>query len=222
MNRTLMILLVLGALALPARAQQNEKSMFLKTSVLYVSENYNNDQFIYNGGKTRGWGFELGHNYAMPDAFSYITPWIGYARFVGNSRPELQSIQPVGNPAPRFDLAAWRTGVDFKWDTPIKNLRGWMGINLNFFDGNQLTAGKIWSTDTNLSAKGLNESRAKWGIRAGLDYQFTKDWSGHVQYDAGQWLSSVPPVAPSPLRPRLKGMNPMNPSWFAFSAGYHF
>ena len=88
MNRTLMSLLVLGALALPATAQQSEKSTFIKSSVLYVSEAYNNDQFVYNGGKTRGWGFELGYDYAMPDAFSFITPWIGYGRFVGNSRPE--------------------------------------------------------------------------------------------------------------------------------------
>ena len=220
MNRTLMSLLVLGAMALPATAQQSEKTMFLKTSVLYVSENYNNDQFVYNGGKTRGWGFEMGYDYAMPDAFSFITPWIGYGRFSGNSRPDLQAIQPAGIPAPRFDLTAWRTGVDFKWNTPVKNLRGWMGINLNFFDGNQLTSGKIYSSDTNLLPKPMNESRAKWGIRAGLDYQLTKDWSAHVQYDAGQWLSYN--TSGAGAKARLKAMNPMNPSWFAFSAGYHF
>lgn len=220
MNRKLMILLVLGALALPASAQQADKNWLLKGSLLHASETFNGDQFTYLGGKQRGWGFECGYDYAMPDAFSYITPWAGYARFVGNARPDLQSIQPTGVVAPRFDLAAWRMGLDFKWNTPMKGLKGWMGLNLNFFDGNQLSAGKVYSSDTNLAAKPINESRAKWGVRAGLDYQLNKDWSAHVQYDAGNWLSYNTSGAGS--KARLRAYNPMNPSWFAFSAGYHF
>jgi hypothetical protein len=207
-------------MAVPAVAQQSEKPMLLKASLLYASETYNNDQYIYNGGKTRGIGYELGYDYAMPDHFSYITPWIGYARFIGNPRPELASIQPGGAAPPRFDLTAWRAGLDFKWDTPVKNLRGWMGINLNFFDGNQLSAGKVYASDTDLTPKPVNESRAKWGVRAGLDYQFTPEWSASAQFDAGQWLSYNTSGAGS--KARLKAYNPMNPSWFALSVGYHF
>jgi hypothetical protein len=209
MNHKMITLLVLGALATTAHAQQSDKPAFFKASVLRSFA----DLTDYNGGRRNGFGFEMGYDFAMPDNFSGITPWVGFIRFNGDPRQDLAYLNPGITP-PRFDLTAWRAGLDFKWNTPVKNLKGWMGINVNYFDGNQLSAGRI-PTDTSTLAKPLAEAKAKLGMRAGLDYNITKEWSAHVQYDAGYWLAS------SRLT-RFQALNPMFPSWFSVSAGYHF
>jgi hypothetical protein len=209
MNRKLMTLLVLGTLAATAQAQQSDRPAFFKASLLRA----NGDQTVYNGGRLGGFGYELGYDYAMPDQFSFITPWIGFARWNGNPRPDLQAQNPGAVP-PRFDLTVWRGGVDFKWNTPVNNLKGWMGINFNFFDGNQLTRGAVPGM-TGTAPKPFYEGKGKLGLRTGLDYNINKLWSAHLQFDAGYWLASS-------SKPRYRALNPMNPSWWAVSVGYHF
>lgn len=209
MNRTMMTLLVLGTMASAAQAQQSEHPAFFKASLLRA----NGDQVRYNGDRTSGFGYELGYDYAMPDNFSYITPWVGFARWNGNPRPDLQTQNPGAVP-PRFDLTVWRGGLDFKWKTPVKGLKGWMGINFNFFDGNQLTPGSV-PTFTGTNPKPLYEATGKLGVRAGADYDITPRWSAHLQFDAGYWLASS-------SKARYPSINPMNPSWWAVSVGYHF
>lgn len=209
MNRKLTTLLVLGAAALAAQAQQSDRPAFFKASLLRA----NGDQVRYNGDRLPGFGYELGYDYAMGDDFSFITPWVGFARFNGNPRPDLQQYN-AGAVPPRFDLTVWRGGLDFKWKTPVQGLKWWMGLNMNFFDGNQLTPGTV-PTLSGTNPKPLYEAKAKFGMRAGVDYNFTAQWSAHLQFDAGYWLASS-------SKARFPSMNPMNPSWWALSVGYHF
>jgi hypothetical protein len=223
MKSKLMTLLVLGTLATVVQAQQSDKPFVIKASALSAFA----DAKDYLGGKTFGWGFEGGYDYAMPDNFSTITPWVGYVRFIGDPRGDFAITNADGTTAvgPIFDLAAWRVGVDLKWDTPFKGLRGWMGINLNYFDGNQRGTGKNYMTGTGtINTSPLPQMNAKWGARLGLDYMITKEFSTHFQYDFGYWMSTTKqPASPTNASfPRVKALNPMNPSWFSLSVGYHF
>ena len=224
MKSNLMTLLVLGTLATAVQAQQSDKPFVLKVSALSAFA----DAKDYLGGKTFGWGFEGAYEFAMPDNFSIVAPWVGYARFIGDPRGDFAIINPDGSAqvGPVFDLGAWRGGVDFKWNTPLQGLRGWMGINVNFFDGNQRTAGRDYKLTSGgiIPTSPLPQMGAKWGARLGLDYMITKEFSAHFQYDFGYWMSTrkIPSSPTNAAFPRVKALNPMNPSWFALSLGYHF
>jgi hypothetical protein len=215
MNKFSVSLLMIGA-AITLNAQDEDviKSWYVKASLT----NPFAETKVYLGDNSMGWSFELGYDWAMPDNFSFISPRISYARFLGDPRPDFDRYQPQGGTSPAFDLNIWQLGLNFKYQSPIKGLRPWLGISLNYNDGNQTTDG-VNPVDPVTVAHFLGESQAKFGVALGVDYIFYKDFSVHFAYDFTYWRSY--PVSNVNAQ-RIPAFNPIKPSWFTFSAGYRF
>ncbi|MDR0498213.1 MAG: outer membrane beta-barrel protein [Holophagales bacterium] len=215
MTKFSIFLLLIGAVTITANAQEeNKKNLYVKGSI--------NSAFaetkVYLGERAMGWGFEAGYDFAMPDSFSFISPWIAYTRFIGDPRPDFDVLQPLDQLSPRYDLNVWQMGLNFKYQTPLEGLRPWVGLSLNYIDGNKISNG-VAPGDNLILAHPINEGKAKLGVRVGVDYYIKNtDWSVHLQYDASYWKSDSNYNGGT----RVNGLNPIRPSWFSLSAAYHF
>ncbi|MCL1892957.1 MAG: porin family protein [Holophagaceae bacterium] len=218
-------LLMLGAVLVTANAQDTDKAWYLKANLtLPFAETKD-----YLGGKSNGWGFEGGYDFGLPDDFSFITPWVAYSRFVGNVRKDYPESILLGLEPAALGLDVYQIGLNFKYQTNLTGLRLWAGISVNWFDGNQITAGytpgELDPADNpRTDAHGFGENKAKLGLRIGADYHFTSEWSAHLSFDASAWRSDPDRYVPGALgnRTGVHALNPMRPSWFAISVGYHF
>jgi len=217
-------LLMLGAVFTTAGAQETEvRPFYVKASVTAPFA----ETKVYLGGKSNGWGFEGGYDYAMSDGFSFISPWFAYSRFLGNTRTDFapEIMFDLDSPALGFDV--YQIGMNFKYQTPINGLRPWIGVSVNWFDGNQIsggyTPGEI-DVNGNLETKphALGYNAPKIGLRLGVDYYITSYLSAHLQFDASHWISDLDREVPGQDLARVPGLNPIKPSWFSVSVGYHF
>ncbi|MDR2696934.1 MAG: porin family protein [Holophagales bacterium] len=217
-------LLMLGAALATASAQGTDGGPFyVKASITAPFA----ETKVFLGDKSNGWGFEGGYDFAMPDSFSFISPWFAYSRFVGNTRTDFDPAITLDLPSPAFGLDVYQIGVNFKYQTPIKGLRPWIGVSVNWFDGNQITDGYApgefdLNGDPETKAHGLWNNHPKIGLRVGMDYFITSYLSAHIQFDASHWISDWEREVPGQDTLRVPGLNPMNPSWFSVSVGYHF
>jgi len=198
MMKTLAALTLAASAAMAA--EPAETPFYFRASHLVLQE----DWADYNGGQTRGHGFEIG--YTRPTSEENIITWglfAGFVKSVGDYRSDLDT---------SFSVDAFRVGADVVFKTPLDPLRAYAGVNLQHWDGKQDLASSVLGPK-----KPFGDSKAKFGLRIGLEYRITEHWGVSVDYNASEWVSnqnnSTYPVS---------GYNPVNPSWVALSVQYRF
>jgi|GEM_PF-2296041 len=224
MTKFFISLLMLGAAFTTANGQEADaKPFYVKASITSPFA----ETKVFLGGKSNGWGFEGGYDYAMSDNFSFISPWFAYSRFIGNTRTDFDPAITFDLPSPAFGLDVYQLGINFKYQTPLKGLRPWIGVSVNWFDGSQITDGytpgefdMYGNFDTKAHPLGYNHP--KIGLRVGVDYHINSYLSAHFQFDASHWISDQAREVPGQDPIRVAGLNPLNPNWFSVSVGYHF
>lgn len=191
-------ILLSGLLGATAFAQDSAQSRntYLSASVLFPQADLR--QFL--GGRSTGWGFEMGYDFKKPDELIGYGVFIGHIRSVGDPRADL---------ATSLNFSAWRGGVDLHFNTPLKNLEVYAGLNANYFFGERT------STTTAGPLGKLGDSKAKFGARVGAEYRINECWGVTAEYDFAEWRSDSTSV-------RVSGYNPVNPSWLAVSVQYRF
>lgn len=207
--------LVLAPLAASTILAAAEAPDYFRVSVLSTQ----GDLRAYAGGKAFGHGFEIGHTLPLPGS-----DVIGMAVFAGFMKVN-------GDASSRFgglkqSLQAWRFGADFRFATPLPALTPYVGFNVNFFDGKRLNAGSVNTYDGTyaLDPGPYAEGKAKLGFRLGLEYRFNERWGASVDYNHSEWYNDFAKGDHIPMsgeRP-ITGLNPINPSWLAFSVQYRF
>jgi len=69
---------------------------------------------------------------------------------------------------------------------------------------------------------GMMDSKPKFGLRLGVEYQFNSTWGVTLDYNASEWRSQADGEDASGSTYPIKGWNPINPSWVALSIQYRF
>ncbi|MBI4912788.1 MAG: outer membrane beta-barrel protein [Acidobacteria bacterium] len=180
------------------------------------------DWRAYAGGKSFGWGFELGYDFSTPGDVAGIAVYAGYVRSIGDLRKEIYQT-PTGSFAPigtGFNLMGWRLGGDIRFETPIKGLTPYIGLGLVYWKGERMGDSPIFGP------KGpILESNAKFAGRVGVEYQITKSWGVSADYNYSEWRANSRDTNMNGSKEaslKISGYNPMNPSWMAISASYRF
>jgi len=173
MNKSIQSLLLAGLTAIPATAQgYKTQSTYLKASIVIPQD----DLRLFAGGKSNGYGFELGREFRAPGDSISVQVYVGFLRLVGDHRDNLQT---------SFDTRTYILGADLKYDLPWK-LTAFAGASANHWRAFQTTDSPV------LGLKGkVQDSRAKVGFRAGLEYTITDKWSVSASYNFGEWRSAL-------------------------------
>ncbi len=202
----------LAVCALPVRAEQPD---YLRLSALSTQ----GDLRAYAGGKAFGHGFEVGHGLNVPGS-----EVIGLGVFAGFLKVTGDASAPMGGL--RQSLEAWRVGGDVRFATPLEGLTPYAGINLNYFSGKRLNSGSILTYDGRyaITPGPYGERGAKFGFRIGLEYRFNRAWGASVDFNHSEWYDDYAKGDHEPMTGDrgVKGLNPINPSWLAFSVQYRF
>ncbi len=200
--RKLTTLLVLGVAAMGLSAGDAERPFYGRVSGLMSQ----GDLRDFLGGKAFGYGYEVGYDWTNPEELIGISLYGGYLRWNGDENTYLDTVQ---------SMRAWRAGIDLRFNTPMKNLTPYAGVGMAFFDGQRLKDSSV------LGNKGpYPDTKAKFGIRVGVEYQLTPAWGLTFDYNAYEWRSDINNGLDYPYK--LKGYNPVHPSWVGMSVQYKF
>lgn len=194
--------LLVGVVAASAFAQgAGSKPLYLGAT--YVINQ--GDLRKYAGGQVRSYAFEFGYEVIPSDEVIGLNVYARYMRTFGD--PRVGTGFPAGGV--KLNLDAWTGGADLTFATPIAGLVPYAGLNLNFWDGSKSTA-------FGTPPFAFEDSKAKFGVRLGVQYRFNAAWSAAVDYNFAEWRAIRAGEA------RLQGVNPMNPSWVGLTARYNF
>ena len=210
--RKLTTLLVLGAAAMGLSAEEAARPFYGRATAL-VSQG---DLRDYLGGKAFGYGYEIGYDWTKPESMIGIGIYGGYLRWNGDEATNIDTTQ---------EMRAWRAGIDLHFNTPVKGLRPYAGVGLAYFDGKRLKDSTVLGAATNqrvLAAGPYPDTKAKFGLRLGVEYQITSAWGVAVDYNAYEWRSVAATGDNAPYPYKIKGYNPVHPSWVGVSVQYRF
>lgn len=202
--RKLTTLLVLGVAAMGLSAGDAERPFYLRAGGMMSQ----GDLRDFLGGKAFGYGYEIGYDWTNPEDLIGISLYGGYLRWNGDENTYLGTTQT---------MRAWRGGIDLRFNTPMKNLTPYAGVGMAFFDGQRLTATVI--NGEPIPAGTYPDTKAKFGLRVGVEYQITPAWGLTFDYNAYEWRSDINQNV-SPYK--IKGYNPVHPSWVGMSVQYKF
>ena len=205
MNMKLARYLLAGLAAVSAFAQ-DAKPKPLYAGVTYVINE--GDLRKYAGGKPWSYAFEFGYE-VIPSEEGIGTNIYGrYMRTFGDARYPSPTLNVFPVNGVKLQLDTVTVGLDLTFATPIKGLVPYAGLNLNYYDGTK--------TASFLAPKySFEDSKAKAGVRLGVQYKFNASWSAAVDYNFTEWRSAR-------TEARIPGVNPMNPSWVGLTARYNF
>lgn len=201
MNMKLSGCLLAGLASVSAFAQDaSPKPIYLGATYVFNE----GDLRKFAGGKVMSYAFEAGYELAPPTDIIGSRVYARYMRTFGDRREG--SDFPAGGT--KLHVDAWTGGLDLTFATPVKGLVPYAGMNVTFYDGSK--------SESFLAPKfSFEDSKPKFGIRLGVEYQINATWSASVDYTFTEWRSASKEVS-------IQGVNPLNPSWVGVSARYHF
>lgn len=198
--KKLTTLLVLGVAALGLSAGDAERPFYGRVGGMLSQ----GDLRDYLGGKAYGYGYEVGYDWTNPEDLIGLSLYGGYVRWNGDPNDFLDTVQ---------NLRGWRAGIDLRFNTPLKDVTPYAGIGMTFFNGDRTKASSVLG----LPAGYYGDSKAKFGIRVGFEYRLNEAWGLAFDYNAYEWRSNIDASAY-----KIKGYNPVHPSWVGMSIQYKF
>lgn len=193
--------LLVGLLAVSAFAQEAKPKPIYFGATYVLNEG---DLRKYAGGKAMSYAFEAGYEIIPSDEGIGANIYARYMRTFGDRR--FGSDFPAGGV--KLALDTWSGGLDLTFATPIRGLVPYAGVNLNYFDGSKSDAFQV-------PKYSFEDSKAKVGVRLGVQYRFNSTWSATADYNFAEWRSAR-------TEARVPGVNPMNPSWIGVTVRYNF
>jgi len=193
------LLVGLAALGLGAQEAQSNP-LYLGASVVLNQ----GDLRKFAGGKANSFAFEAGYTVLPVEEGIGLNLYGRYMRTAGDRK------FGTGFPSTgvKLSLDTITLGTDFTFASPWKAVVPYIGLSLSYFDGAK--------SDPFQNPKlSFEDSKAKFGGRVGVLYQFNQRWSAAADYSYAEWRS----VSNQPI---LQGVNPMNPSYVSLTARYHF
>jgi hypothetical protein len=225
MIKNVAALIALGAASLGLAAQEGESRPFYVGFTTGFSQA---DLRYYQGGKVLGQSYELGYDATKPDNFTGMRIYGRYSRWTGEHSESLDVTQ---------DLISYGAGFEFTFQTPVRNLRPYVGAMFTFWDGKRVTDSaylgymqaryqnvpEAQARERIMLAGPNREGNGKLGIRFGVGYTAFDKIGISLDYNVSQWLneyelSANPKISNYPV----KGFNRVNPSWIGLTIKYHF
>jgi len=191
---------LVGCLTLSAQSDRTSIERFegLSLGISYISTQ---GHFREATNKSSAHGFEVNYPIISSGKYLNMRAMGGFLKGTGDFREDIDTT---------IDLKAWRAGVDFQFMTPLPSLFGYAGINMNFWDGKWLTASSVLG-----QPQGFRDAKAKFGFRVGVEYNVWDKVSLSLDYNHSEWRS----VTTQSTYP-IYGLNPVHPSWVAFTVKY--
>ncbi len=210
--------LLTGLVAASGFAQDAGRPVYFKASHLTTFEDWR----AYNGGKSFGWGFEMGYDFTKPADLASLSVFAGMVRSLGDVRHEVYqtpsgTYDQIGT---AFNLTGWRLGADVRFATPWKGVTPYLGLNVNWWKGDRVSNSPV------LGPKGpFADAQAKLGVRAGVEYRINPSWAVSAEYNLSEWRSNAKDTNANGTKEanlKIAGYNPMSPTWMALSVHYRW
>jgi len=195
------LLPLIGCLSLSAQSGSPtniEKFEGLALGVSYLSPQ---SHFLHTTNKSSAHGFELNYPLITSGKFMNMRAMAGYLKGTGNYREDIDTT---------IDLRAWRIGVDFQYMTPLPSLFAYAGVVMTYWDGKWVSASSVLGP-----AQGFNDAKAKFGYRFGIEWNAWNKLNLSLDFNQSEWRSST-----TQSTYPVYGLNPIHPSWFAFTVKY--
>jgi hypothetical protein len=218
-------LFVLGTASAGLVAQESEATPFYLGFTVGFSQA---DLRYYQGGKVNGQIYELGYDFTKPENFTGIRIYGRYSRWTGDYSESLDVTQ---------DLISYGAGMEFTFQTPVQNLRPYVGVTFAYWDGKRVSDSNYLgylqaiyegvpeaiAKDRVMLAGPHREGNGKLGFRFGVSYIAYKNIGVSLDYNVSQWLNENSETGNVHVSDYpVKGFNRVNPTWIGLTVKYHF